>query len=92
MQVIFVQVRHQVACENIRFSTLFTAGDVSRGGTSPAAKSEEKRMFSQARHQVDLLDLGKRGRIKFRIKDCLSISFVRYECFQLGHLSLKWLK
>ena len=30
-----------VACENIRFSSLFAAGDV-------AAKSEEKRMFSQA--------------------------------------------
>ena len=36
-----------VACENIRFSSLFAAGDVSRE-TSPAAKSEEKRMFSQA--------------------------------------------
>ena len=37
-----------VACENIRFSSLFVDGDVSRG-TSPAAKSEEKRMFSQAK-------------------------------------------
>ena len=42
-----------LACENIRFSSLFVAGDVSRRGTppretSPAAKSEEKRMFSQA--------------------------------------------
>ena len=36
-----------VACENIRFSSLFAAGDVSRE-TSPAAKSEGKRMFSQA--------------------------------------------
>ena len=33
-----------LACENIRFSSLFAAGDVS----SPATKSEEKRMFSQA--------------------------------------------
>ena len=33
-----------LACENIRFSSLFAAGDVS-----PAAKSEEKRMFSQAK-------------------------------------------
>ena len=55
--------RKRVACENIRFSSLFIAGDVSRGvwnfcrwvadvpprETSPAAKSEEKRMFSQAR-------------------------------------------
>ena len=32
-----------LACENIRFSSLFVAGD-----TSAAAKSEEKRMFSQA--------------------------------------------
>ena len=36
-----------LACENIRFSSLFAAGDVSRE-TSPAAKSTEKRMFSQA--------------------------------------------
>ena len=32
-----------VACENIRFSSLFAACE-----TSPAAKSEEKWMFSQA--------------------------------------------
>ena len=41
-----------LACENIRFSSLFAVGDVSRTfpprETSPAAKSEEKRMFSQA--------------------------------------------
>ena len=38
-----------VACENIRFSSLFAAGDdVPPRETSPAAKSEEKRMFSQA--------------------------------------------
>ena len=36
-----------LACENTRFSSLFAAGDVSRE-TSPATKSEEKRMFSQA--------------------------------------------
>ena len=37
------QVKIFLACENIRFSSLFAAGDVS-----PAAKSEEKRTFSQA--------------------------------------------
>ena len=37
----------RIACENIRFSSLFAAGDVSRE-TSPAAKSKEKRMCSQA--------------------------------------------
>ena len=36
-----------LACENIRFFSLFAAGEISRG-TSPAAKSEEKRMFSKA--------------------------------------------
>ena len=36
-----------LAFENIRFSSLFAALDVSRE-TSPATKSEEKRMFSQA--------------------------------------------
>ena len=40
-----------VACENIRFSSLFASGGVSRQ-TSPAAKSEEKRMFSQATSNV----------------------------------------
>ena len=41
------KVLGHLACENIRFSTLFAARDVS-GETSLAAKSEEKRMFSQA--------------------------------------------
>ena len=44
-------VRKLLACENIRFSSLFVAGDVRDvppRETSPAAKSEEKRMFSQA--------------------------------------------
>ena len=38
-----------LACENIRFSSLFVDGDVPPRETSPAAKSEEKRMFSQAK-------------------------------------------
>ena len=42
----------RVACENIRFSSLFAAGDVSNE-TSPATKSEEKRMFSQASDRGD---------------------------------------
>ena len=37
-----------VGCESIRFSSLFAAGDVPPRETSPAAKSEEKRMLSQA--------------------------------------------
>ena len=40
----------RLACENIRFSSLFAAEDVSRE-TSPAAKSEEKRMFLQVNLQ-----------------------------------------
>ena len=43
----FPKVSIFVACENIRFSSLFAAGDVPRE-RDPAAKSEEKRMFSQA--------------------------------------------
>ena len=43
------KVIRKLACENIRFSSLFAAGDVSRE-TSPAAKSEQKRMFSQANY------------------------------------------
>ena len=29
-----------VACENIRYSSLFAAGDVSRGGTSPTQRQK----------------------------------------------------
>ena len=43
--VVWVRRYLDIACENIRFSSLF--GDVSRR-TSPATKSEEKRMFLQA--------------------------------------------
>ena len=54
-----IRLSFLLACENIRFSSLFAAGDVSRE-TSSAAKSEEKRMFSQAtRLLFDLnLELG----------------------------------
>ena len=48
-----------VACENIRLSSLFVAGDVSRGErdvppreTSPTTRSKDKRMFSQANPSV----------------------------------------
>ena len=34
-----------IACENIPFSSLLAAGEVLRGETSPATKSEEKRIF-----------------------------------------------
>ena len=44
----FLYVSFPLACENIRFSSLFATGDVPSRETSPAAKSEEKRMFSQA--------------------------------------------
>ena len=36
-----------LACENSRFPSLLASGDLSRE-TSPAARSEEKRLFSQA--------------------------------------------
>ena len=49
-----------LACENIRFPSLFATGDVSRGETSPAAKSEEKRMFSQAMRVRLITIYGKR--------------------------------
>ena len=62
-----------VACENIRFSSLFATGDVSLLRTKCpqlVAKSEEKRMFSQANSlgtnvstpffQVPTLELGHR--------------------------------
>ena len=35
--------RQVLACENIRFSSLFAAGDVSRGGTSRAKRPHRRR-------------------------------------------------
>ena len=75
----------RLACKNIRFSWLFAAGDVS----SPAAKSEEKRMFSQA---------NLRCLIKFTIlpKDlafllqkcqhCSPIAPFHFHCFDDNHI------
>ena len=40
-----LKAAYEIACENIRFSSLFVAEDASRGG------SEEKRMFSQATYE-----------------------------------------
>ena len=45
-------LRGILACENIRFSKLFAAPLCE---TSPAAKSEEKRMFSQAMQNAEEL-------------------------------------
>ena len=72
------QTKSTLACENIRFSSLFPAGDVSRE-TSPAAKSEEKRMFSQAkstrgqnfyekRHPYSLSSIGSKPTKNFKNK------------------------
>ena len=75
----------RLACKNIRFSSLFAAWDVS----SPAAKSEEKRMFSQA---------NLRCLIKFTIlpKDlafllqkcqhCSPIAPFHFHCFDDNHI------
>ena len=72
------QTKSTLACENIRFSSLFPAGDVSRE-TSPAAKSEEKRMFSQPkstrgqniyekRHPYSLSSIGSKPTKNFKNK------------------------
>ena len=79
-----------VACENIRFSSLFaagTAGDVSRGETSPAAKREEKRMFSQANHFSCSLWLKDKHVLFF---DALNFIFVSRITWALIHLEGPW--
>ena len=56
-----------LACENSRFSSLLAAGDVSRE-TSLAARSECKRLFSQAKIAPKSLFLCA-NRIPFRRKN-----------------------
>ena len=58
-------IRKQLTCENVRFSSLFADGHVSRE-TFPAAKSEETRMFSQAS--------GTFGIIRFRLSNCWNVN------------------
>ena len=54
----------RLACENSRFSSLLTAADFSRGGTSSAAKSEEKRLFRRLiKGKCLLFILKKKGKI-----------------------------
>ena len=52
-----METQKELACENIRSSSLFAAVDVSLWTfppreTSTAAKSEEERMFSQAKKEL----------------------------------------
>ena len=49
----FVGSNETLACENIRFSSLFAAGDVSQ--TSTSTKSGDKRMFSQANETLKVM-------------------------------------
>ena len=58
-----------IACENIRFSSVFAAGDVCE--TSPAAESEEKRMFSQANFTVESKNIPERCNRSFRLSGSL---------------------
>jgi len=66
-----------IACENIRFSSLFAAGDVSRE-TSPSAKSEEKRMFLQAT-DISAIDVNRTGTILGYAKTCCLKSIARID-------------
>ena len=74
----------RIACENIRFSSLFAAGDVSPRETSPVAKSEEKRMFSQASARIDSIerDCSKchvvRGVLGSLVSTCHMVHRVKY--------------
>ena len=61
----------EVAYENIRFSSLFATGDVSRE-TPPAAKSEEKRMFSQATFEAARLHFLSDVFVAVACRFCLS--------------------
>ena len=53
-----VLIRAVVACENIRFSSLFAAGDVSRGETSflhPKRRQRRRARRNGCFHRLDLL-------------------------------------
>ena len=47
-----------VACENIRFSSLFAAGDVSRGGTSA---TQQQKFHTDDENQCLLNKAGSHG-------------------------------
>ena len=67
-----------LACENIHFSSLFAAGDVSRE-TFPAAKSEEKWMFSQANagagYMLSILCVRRTIKVKVGIPESFKVGW-----------------
>ena len=50
--------RKNIACENIRFSSLFSAGDVSRGGTSA---TQRQKFYTDDANQCLLNKSGSHG-------------------------------
>ena len=54
----FGQLGQEVACENIRFSSLLAAGDVSRGGTST---TQRQKFHTDDANQCLLNKSGSRG-------------------------------
>ena len=55
---VILSVPAVVACENIRFSSLFAAGDVSRGGTSA---TQQQKFHTDDANQCLLNKAGSRG-------------------------------
>ena len=57
--------RTALACEDIRFSSLFAAGDVSRGGTSPAVACEQALLFGRASRERAARSLARSRETRF---------------------------
>jgi len=68
-----------VACENIRFSSLFAAGDVSRGGTSA---TQRQKFHTDDANQCSHNKSGSHGVPNINLSNfmCLLVDFVKVLC------------
>ena len=81
-------LRQKVACESIRFSSLFAAGVVSRGGTFPLRETRPQRRRTRRNgcfrmlakrgteliQYVKLLFRDRRGATSLRYRNCVEIT------------------
>ena len=54
MKLLIFGVEVMIACENIRLSSLFAAGDVSRGGTSAKVMNSKAQVKGKLGHVVQI--------------------------------------
>ena len=85
LMIDYLMVALNIACENIRFSSIFAAGDVSRGGTSA---TQRQKFHSDDANQCLHHKFGSHGvpNINFSNFTCLLVDFGKVLCSSANEL------